>query len=471
MIQGPITGGAHGWAFADPLVDLAAYGYVEEEFFVTGEATSYRQVPGTAWSRDGHWQVEAKSIIPFKTRILVYRPADPARFNHTAVVSWNNVTAGYELFGGESPEIIEGGYAFIAATVQRVGAHGFPTNSQGLAAWDPDRYGTLSIPTDDASYDIFTQVARAIGPERNRSGVDPLAGLDVRKVIGLGASQSASRLSTYVNAVHPLARAYDGFLLQIYFGGGAPIETGPAVVNPNWAAVLSSTSLPVILQEANLVGANLIRDDLDVPVMVVNSELEAFACRRVRQPDSDRFRYWESAGTSHTAYQTQLVRAAKYKREFGAALPVTSNMNRIALTPLYDAAVHHLNRWVHGGAPPPVQPLLVFAGDPADVVRDAYGIATGGVRLPQADVPVASNSAIPLQANREYLLRGSNHPLDAKLIDALYGDEATYLAKFEQAARRAVQSGVLLPRDVRPAVEEAAIEYRRASAGGAAAAG
>jgi hypothetical protein len=271
--------------------------------------------------------------------------------------------------------------------------------------------------------------------------------------------------------VHPLARAYDGFLLQIYFGGGAPIETGPAVVNPNWAAVLSSTSLPVILQEANLVGANLIRDDLDVPVMVVNSELEAFACRRVRQPDSDRFRYWESAGTSHTAYQTQLVRAAKYKREFGAALPVTSNMNRIALTPLYDAAVHHLNRWVHGGAPPPVQPLLVFAGDPADVVRDAYGIATGGVRLPQADVPVASNSAIPLQANREYLLRGSNHPLDAKLIDALYGDEATYLAKFEQAARRAVQSGVLLPRDVRPAVEEAAIEYRRASAGGAAAAG
>ena len=167
MIRGPITGGSHGWAFrALPLFDLAAHGYEEAEYFLSGEATTYRRDPRTEWGRDGRWTAEAAGRAPFTTRMLVYRPADPERFNHTAIVSWNNVTAGYELFQGESPEILQGGYAFVAASVQRVGVHGFSGANQGLAAWDPERYGSLSLPTDDASYDIFTQVARAVGPNR-----------------------------------------------------------------------------------------------------------------------------------------------------------------------------------------------------------------------------------------------------------------------------------------------------------------
>jgi len=137
MIEGPVTGGAKGWAFGRPLFDLADHGYVEQEFFLTGEAATFRQAPGSDWGRDGRWQAQAKGAVPFKTRLLVYRPADPARFNGTVLVSWNNVTAGYELFQGESGEILEGGYAFVGATVQRVGVHGFPANNQGLAAWDP----------------------------------------------------------------------------------------------------------------------------------------------------------------------------------------------------------------------------------------------------------------------------------------------------------------------------------------------
>ena len=160
--------------------------------------------------------------MPFKTRFVVYRPADPKRFNGTVVVCWNNVTAGYELFNGESPEILEGGYAFVGASVQRAGVHGFPNNPQGLAAWDPQRYGELSITSDEASYDIFAQIGRAVGANRNRSGLDPLGGLDVKKVIAIGASQSAARLATYVNAVHPLGAVYDGFLIHSRGGGAAP---------------------------------------------------------------------------------------------------------------------------------------------------------------------------------------------------------------------------------------------------------
>ncbi len=456
VVEGPVTGGVHGWPFARPLFDLSEHGYFEEEFFLTGSATTYRQMPGTEWGRDGRWTPEPSGLMPFRTRILVYRPADPERFNHTVVVSWNNVTAGYELFGGESPEIFEGGYAFVGATVQHVGVHGFPTNSQGLAAWDPERYGTLSIPTDDASYDIFTQVARVVGPDRDRAGVDPLAGLDVRKVIALGASQSAGRIATYLNAIHPVERAYDGYFLQIYFGAGYPLEVGDGIININEPPKPGAPT-----PRAGLGGTNIIREDLDVPVMVVNSELEAISCVGVRQTDTDRFRYWECAATSHGSFQTAVPRAEKYERDFGLPVDVLEQMNRIPLTPLYDAALHHLNRWVGGGAPAPSQPLIDFAGDPPEVVRDERGIATGGIRYPQAEVPIAQNSSIPLGPGILLLLRGSSVPFDAATLDVLYDDESAYIEKFTAAARAAEKAGVLLPRDVDPLVEAAHDEYRR----------
>ncbi len=456
VVDGPITNGVHGWPFARPLFDLSEHGYMEEEFFLTGTAITYRQKPGSEWGRDGRWHAEPNGLVPFRTRILVYRPADPERFNHTVVVSWNNVTAGYELFGGESPEFFEGGYAFVGATVQRVGVHGFPTNSQGLVTWDHERYGTLSIPTDDASYDIFTQVARVVGPDRDSAGVDPLGGLEVRKVIALGASQSAGRLATYVNAIHPVEHAYDGYLLQIYFGAGYPLDVGDAIININEPPQPGAPT-----PRAGLGGTNIIREDLDVPVMVVNSELEAISCVGVRQPDTDRFRYWECAATSHGSFQAAMPRALKYERDFTQPSPLLEAMNRVPLTPLYDAALHHLNRWVDGGDPPPSQPLIDFAGDPPEVVRDAHGIATGGVRYPQAEVPIARNSAIPLGPGILLLLRGSSVPFDTATLDALYEDEATYVEMFADAARAAEKAGVLLPRDVEPLILAAHEEYRR----------
>src|SRR3546814_10263437 len=41
------------------------------------------------------------------------------------------------------------------------------------------------------------------------------------------------------------------------------------------------------------------RDDLAAKLMVVNSEAETLAFFPARQPDTDKFRYWEVAGASH----------------------------------------------------------------------------------------------------------------------------------------------------------------------------
>ena len=147
---GPVTGGSRGWAFAAPAVDLAELGYQQEEYFLEGKATRYGKAPGTELGWDGGWRVEPVGTSAFKTRMVVVRPVDPAAFSGTVIVGWNDVSAGYENFGGgDSPELFEGGFAYAAVSTQRVGVHGHPDNPQGLRAWDPERYGSLSIPSDD----------------------------------------------------------------------------------------------------------------------------------------------------------------------------------------------------------------------------------------------------------------------------------------------------------------------------------
>ena len=450
-ITGPVTGGAHGWAFGGPVLDFAALGYASEEYFLEGTASRYAPKAGTDLARDGKWEVEPCATARFKTRFVVYRPLDATKFNGTVIVSWNNVSAGHDLFGGDSRELLEGGYAFVGVTTQRVGVHGIAPMNLGLVDWDKDRYGSLSISSDDFSFDIFTQAARVVGPDRPRESIDPMGGLAVRHLVALGASQSAGRLGTYVNAIHPLTHAFDGYLLQIYFGAGSPLEVGEFVVNLND---------PDIGNEGNrrlrLRGSNFVRDDLDVPVMIVNSELEAIACHPVRQPDTDLFRWWESAGTCHVSEQGQAARSPKYVRDFGTPMQVAPGINRIPMIPLFDASLRHMHEWINGGPPPPPQPRIDFAGDPADIVRDADGIAKGGIRLPQVEVPIATNSAIPRVPDIFGILGGSSHPFSRADLIARYGDRAQFLAEFEGAAKRAEASGVLLARDVHALGNEAA---------------
>ncbi|MGO9856053.1 MAG: alpha/beta hydrolase domain-containing protein [Acidimicrobiales bacterium] len=449
QLTGPVTGGSHGWAFAGPVADLAAHGYRQDEFFLEGVATRYGPSSGSELAWDGRWEVEPRGSAPYKTRIVVVRPEDPARFNGTVVVLWNNVSAGYENFGGgDSPELYEGGYACVAVTTQRVGVHGAPVDPQGLLAWDPERYGSLSIPSDDYSFDIFTQAASVVGPDRADHGVDPMGGLEVRRLIAEGASQSAARLATYLNAIQPETGSFDAFLLTMYFGGGAPLEVGDAVMTVQ-AAGGGGPRIPE--------GLHLLRDDLGRPVMVVNTECEAKACYRVRQPDTDHYRYWEVAGASHVSLQGLVSSAPRTERDFGFSIPIddaTKSVNQVSVAPVVDAALHHVNVWAQGGAAPPVQPRIEFSGDPPEIVRDGNGIARGGIRLPVVEVPIAHNSALQQSPDVFSRLVGYHEPFPPEKVRALYGTRAAYVERYEEAARAAVAASVILPRDVDAVVRE-----------------
>lgn len=437
-VAGPVLGGSHGWPFGASIDDLGALGYVEEEFFLEGEATSFR--PTAEFGYDGHWSAEPAGSAPFRTRILVQRPVDRTRFNGTVIVGWNNVTAGYELLA-DLPIIMEEGFAYVCASVQQVGVNGIATLPEGLKTWDPERYGSLDHPGDRYSYGIFSQVALAVGPNRS-ADADPLGGLTVERVVGLGASQSAARLATYINAVQPLDGLFDAFLVLIHFGSGAAIDDD-AIFDPN-----SPRPAPIFRTRTRL------RDDSEVPIMVVNSETETPAYFAARQPDSDRFCFWEVGGASHVSAPQLGRRAAKAARDGVSTRVNPEPPSQISYIPAASAALGHLQRWMIGGPPPPAQPPIQMSGDPAEIDRDEHDNALGGVRMPGMDVPIAHNTGVS-PAEGLAGLGGGHRPFTKEELVHLYGDHDRYVARFSQAAASAMNEGVLRASEADQLVEEA----------------
>jgi hypothetical protein len=220
-IMGPITGpGAP--ALDSTSFSLAPFGYREEEFFITGTATGY--VSDGLLSSDGKWSASPGETADYTTRILVRRPTSRARFNGTVVVEWLNVSGGFD-----AAPIDDDPYDAHARRV-RVG-RGLDAVRRNqrrspldrnlhLQAVNPARYGTLRHPGDTFSYDVFSQAGEAI-----RQSADLLlGGLGPKHVLAVGESQSAYRLVTYINAVHPQAKVYDGFLVHSRSGDTAPLS-------------------------------------------------------------------------------------------------------------------------------------------------------------------------------------------------------------------------------------------------------
>src|SRR5262245_32202348 len=78
-VTGPVTGGKGAIVLATTAFDLGSVGYTQSEFFLSGKASSY--APTAPLHSDGRWRVGPATSAPYTTRIVVYRPANPARFN------------------------------------------------------------------------------------------------------------------------------------------------------------------------------------------------------------------------------------------------------------------------------------------------------------------------------------------------------------------------------------------------------
>jgi hypothetical protein len=434
-LEGPVTGGGGKPIIGTTSFDLAEVGYMQEEFFISGTATAYTSAdPLTS---DGNWSVTAASTAPYKTRILVYRPAQTARFRGTVVVEWLNVSAGADLavdWIHTHTEMVRSGITWVGVSAQALGVVGGTAAAGGIKNADPARYGSLDHPGDSFSFDIFSQAGQAI---RAPSGTDPLGGLKVKRVLAIGDSQSAARLTTYIDGVDPLARIYDGFLVHSRAGG---------------ASSLSQSPLPQIDSPS----PTLIREDVQVPVLVFETETDLIGYFAARQPDTDHIRLWEVAGTSHADTYTVSVGFGDLGNDpavanlvvatFGCGLPINSGPHHFVL----NAALKALNRWVKRGKPPAEAPRVeVLPGSPPSIARDALGNALGGIRTPQLDVPIATLSGVGQSGPGFCRLYGTMAPFDAATLASLYPDHHAYVSAYVKATRQAVRGRYLVRRDAK----------------------
>jgi hypothetical protein len=428
-LEGPVSGGARGGPFgAAPTLPAD---WIEEEWFISGEAVSYARA--NPWQSDGRWDVAPDETAPFTVRLLVRRPREASAFNGTVLVEWLNVTArteGAADYAQMEEEILRGGYAWIGVGAQAVGIDAPGT---GLKAWDAERYARLEHPGDRFSYDIFSHVARAV---RAATPDGPLGGLRPSYVLAVGRSQSAFRLVTYLNAVHPRDPLFDGYFVH---SRGAT------------AAGLRAEALAADAPDPVPAGA-WIRTDVGVPVLDLQTEgdMVMLGAHRTRQPASATYRRWEIAGAAHAEIPLWIVEVPpELSRGAGCTRPVNAAPHHAFVK----AGLRALVRWVAEGVVPPQSPEIQL-GDPAaidPIERDAWGNAIGGVRIPQLEAPTATldgrqNSvaaAAPGGQNFCFLF-GNTEPFDAETLADLYPTHEAFVARYVAAVDALERDGYLL---------------------------
>lgn len=440
-VSGPVasdlTSPNRNYTFFATDLDLRGRGYVEEEFFYGGTANTYdATVAGGIGARPTPSPTAniVSSGHPYLTRMVVRRPALAKRFSGTVVVEWMNATSNYDveaLWFRAHEFFLREGHVWVGITAQS----GPITNpTLGLKAFSSARYGALDLTAggtltsgDRLSYDVFAQGIQAV---RHAGVLGPLSA-NVKNVIGAGVSQSAGRLSVFLNAIQPRDQAVmDAALLYI--------------------------------------GGEKLRTDLPIPIIKLLSETEYTAPASANeisslQPDiADKLRVWSMAGTSHSDWASFAVRYALLRRD----QPVASlrdncaNPSRSRIPDRYviSAAIDWLKRWTEVGATPPASPPIALEVDGVTVRRDGLGNALGGIRLAPFAVPVALDTGFNANAPGAgglCFLNGTHLPFDTATLDRLYPDHNAYVQQIEQAVSANVRDGFVLEPDAKEMLDEA----------------
>jgi hypothetical protein len=433
-IEGPIPVTATSHIFMHTTAPLAEFGYTEEEYFISGTASTYNtsgavNVTGTKLTTGGP---NGNGTYPFKTRIVVRRPINPANFNGKVVVEWQNVTAGFDLepeWDGNPYADMKAGYAYVAVDAQSVGIN-------GLKTYEPSRYSSLedTASGDAESYDMWAAALKAI--RGDGVGPEPLGNLTsaIQNVTATGASQSCSKLVIDYNKVAPLQED------------------------------IANDYLLTDCTEA-------IRADRPERVLRVISEFESKNEQtEAEYPVNPSLRHWEAADGSHVPLIVQAEWEPLINREVGPAdsdCTKTPILSTVDWPYAVDAGLGELIGWQEGGSPPPAAPRGEYV-NPKTLKRNSIGDALGGLRFPEVEVPVvtdlAENSAHaapnPYPFSAFCTLQGQHQPLGEETLNSLYPNYAVYVEKVELAAQKLAAEEFLLPEGVQRIVD-AAEEFPR----------
>lgn len=164
-----------------PTDDLAHFGYITREYFVSGTANGQ----------------------PYKTRLIVRKPSDDRRVSGLILAE--------SMHPSGNPWMFHFTHVY-SMTSGHIGVEVLTTDPQGFIERNPERYRDLRIGNGQTN-EILAQVGAML---KSNNSDNPLRGLPIRKMILAGSSASAAVVVSYMGA-HPTYRLqdmkpiYDGF--------------------------------------------------------------------------------------------------------------------------------------------------------------------------------------------------------------------------------------------------------------------
>ena len=467
QVSGPIPVTQESRPLLGAAAAMSAVGYVEEEYFLSGQANTYD------WTGTGHDVKVVAGPGKYVTRILVRRPRDPARFGGNVEVTVLNASINLD-FGGPTDfaRMVQQGDVWIGITTKAVTAN-------ALKKFDPVRYAPIDwsnpapaasrcadptmIPTymaggkealeamtragvrsswpeyeDGLVWDMLGQLGLLLKSEQ-RTAILP--GFSKPWVFMSGVSQSSIYMRTWAAGFHNRYRTPDG--KPVYDGYLGIV--GPAMIRINQCA--ADVPLEDPMQKL---------PPLDAPFISISSEGEMWQGRHTRQRDVVGRRSgiitYEVTGASHRAFDVpgvapdtisvpplpDMIKAGMQMPSGGGGapnlIPPGAKPNDFIWQPLVRGAFHNLQLWARQGIRPPRAAGIALDAS-REISRDPNGNATGGLRMPYIDAPVAAHTGY-LTAGGFGGVTGAKKPFTPQVLQALYPDSAAYLAKFNAATDR-----------------------------------
>ncbi|PYI36173.1 hypothetical protein BP00DRAFT_387391 [Aspergillus indologenus CBS 114.80] len=447
----PETDPSHPTILLEPYhVDLLPeYDFISQEYLISGTA-------------QGH---------SYCTRLLLRRPADPARFSGFVVAEPSHLWGGTSIWRHVNRWVMRNDHAWLEIDSQAPSAVGKIKNV------DPDRYAALdftpgptsdefseNIPVEDGSegepmskeelwhaYDTFkakwwpatTQSPEILTAASHALRAGLLGGLTARWVVLAGLSQTGGLIRRFITHSGHL-RLPDGETPP--FDGFLPCQSGGTTPLPDCEA---GGKIIELLGESEF---------LSVRYPCGVSGQMHWQRTAHRRPQSEGYRLYEVAGMGHreSRYFSAVDRVRwgerpSQERVSGAGGEDEEvKWSTFANSFVYHSVFEAMRRWIveggDGGFIPPDSAWIQTVDETDEIVRDRFGNALDGVRTLHTEVPVARIVAATPRGRPNWYC-GSEWPFSEEQLRVLYGSVAAYRRRAGAAIARQIRSGFLLPED------------------------
>ena len=398
-VEGPVTGPGAMYPGLRPALtpgnEPADFGYVTEEYFVSGSVTSGTATPA------------------YRTRILVRRPAEAERFSGMVVSEVMHSNGFAVTFQPAMRSVLMRGHVQVEIAAQQ----GNVNNT--IKPFNPERYASLVIPSGSTvTSQIVAQVGRLL--RSNLSG-GVLAPLSARRLFLLGTSQASGILRNYQSQQHFQARMPDGAAIMDGYLATSTLGNAPMMV-----VDVPTVHMPTMTEanSAPAAGIGYRRADSDEP--------------------ANRYRLYEVAGMAHANSRDTVSYVPN-----PCVLPVSD----FPWGAMVAMGLNHLIDWADRGVLPPHAPPIEFDNDTANdgsrLGLDEDGNVRGGVRNTYVDVPVARygvpNAGATSAANFNCSIAGSRVAYDEQSLRDLYRNHGAYISKVNRRLMDLVREGWMLP--------------------------